>query len=82
MKVNGVKHVGFAPYNVASNGMGERMVQSFKNCTKACKGSKVSMGIDITITLHSNGFNKSFDEVMGLKTFSSNAEFFEIIKFE
>ena len=22
MKVNGVKHVGVAPYNVASNGMG------------------------------------------------------------
>ena len=43
MKVNGVKHVGVAPYNVASNGMGERMVQSFKNCTKACKGSKLSI---------------------------------------
>ena len=37
---------------------------------------------DITITLHSNEFNTSFDEVMGLKTFSSNAGFFEIIQFE
>ena len=43
MKVNGVKHVGVAPYNVASNGMGERMVQSFKNHMKACKGSKLSI---------------------------------------
>ena len=43
MKVNGVKHVGVAPYNVASNGMGERMVKSFKNYTKACKGSKLSI---------------------------------------
>ena len=43
MKVNGVKHVGVAPYNVASNGTGERMVQSFKNCTKARKGSKLSI---------------------------------------
>ena len=28
---------------VASNGMGKRIVQSFKNCTKACKGSKLSI---------------------------------------
>ena len=31
MKFNGVKHIRVAPYNVASNGTGERMVQSFKN---------------------------------------------------
>ena len=37
MKVNGVKHIRVAPYNVASNGM----VQSFKNHMKACKGSKL-----------------------------------------
>ena len=41
MKVNSVKHIRVAPYNVASNGMGERMVQSFKNHMKACKGSKL-----------------------------------------
>ena len=41
MKFNGVKHIRVAPYNVASNGMGERMVQSFKNHMKACKGSKL-----------------------------------------
>ena len=41
MKVNGVKHIRVAPYNVASNGMGERMVQSFKNHMQACKGSKL-----------------------------------------
>ena len=28
---------------VASNGMGKRIVQSFKNCTKTCKGSKLSI---------------------------------------
>ena len=43
MKFNGVKHIRVAPYNVASNGMGERMVQSFKNHMKACKSSKLSI---------------------------------------
>ena len=43
MKFNGVKHTHVAPYNVASNGIGERMVQSFKNRMKACKGSKLSI---------------------------------------
>ena len=43
MKVNGVKHIRVAPYNVACNGMGVRMVQSFKNRMKACKGSKLSI---------------------------------------
>ena len=43
MKFNGVKHIRVAPYNVASNGMGERMAQSFKNHMKACKGSKLSI---------------------------------------
>ena len=39
MKVNGV--ICVAPYNVASNGLGERMARSFKNQMKACKGSKL-----------------------------------------
>ena len=43
MKVNGVKHIRVAPYNVACNGMGVGMVQSFKNPMKACKGSKLSI---------------------------------------
>ena len=43
MKVNGIKHICVAPYNVASNGMEERMVQSFKNHMNTCKGSKLSI---------------------------------------
>ena len=44
MKFNGVNgNIRVAPYNVASNGMGERIVQSFKNHMKACKGSKLSI---------------------------------------
>lgn len=43
LKVNGVKHVRVAPYHAASNGLAERMVQSFKNHLKACKGSKLSI---------------------------------------
>ena len=42
LKMNGVKHVCVAPYHAASNGLAERMVQSFKNHMKACKGSKPS----------------------------------------
>jgi transposase InsO family protein len=36
---NGVKHVKVAPYHPASNGMAERMVQSFKRCLSASKDS-------------------------------------------
>ena len=43
MKVNSVKHTRVAPYNVASNGMEKRMVQSFKKYMKVCKGSKLSI---------------------------------------
>ena len=39
MKVDGV--ICVAPYNVASNGLGERMARSFKNQMKACKSSKL-----------------------------------------
>ena len=41
--MNGVKHVRVAPYHAASNGLAERMVQSFKNHMRACKGSKLSI---------------------------------------
>ena len=43
LKVNGVKHVRVAPYHAASNGLAERMVQSFKNHMKASRGSKLSV---------------------------------------
>ena len=43
LKMNGVKHVRVAPYHAASNGLAERMVQSFKNHMKMCKGSKLSI---------------------------------------
>ena len=36
----------------------------------------------LSCTMHSNGFNKSFDEVMGLKPYLRMAEFCEIIQFE
>ncbi|XP_029202927.2 uncharacterized protein K02A2.6-like [Acropora millepora] len=42
-KKNGVKHVRVAPYHAASNGLAERMVQSFRNHMKVCKGSKLSI---------------------------------------
>ena len=43
LKMNGVKHIRVSPYHEASNGLAERMVQSFKNHMKACKGSKLSI---------------------------------------
>ena len=43
LKVNGVKHVRVAPYHAASNGLAERMVQSFKNHMKASRGSRLSV---------------------------------------
>ena len=43
LKMNGVKHVRRAPYHAASKGLAERMVQSFKNYMKVCKGSKLSI---------------------------------------
>ena len=50
MKVNGVKHIRVAPYHAASNVSGERMVHSFKNHMKACKGSKLSICWPVTCT--------------------------------
>ena len=43
LKVNGVKRARVAPYHAASNGLAERMVQSFKNHMKASRGSKLSV---------------------------------------
>ena len=43
LRMNGVKHVRVAPYHAASNGLAERMVQSFKNHMKISKGSKLSV---------------------------------------
>ena len=40
LKMNGVKHVRVAPYHAASDGLAERMVQSFKNHMKVCKGQQ------------------------------------------
>ena len=39
--MNGVKHVRVAPYDEASKGLAECMVQSFKKHMKVCKGSKL-----------------------------------------
>ena len=41
--MNGVRHVRVAPYHVASNGLADRMVQSFKNHMKVYKASKLSI---------------------------------------
>ena len=43
LKLNGVKYVRVAPYHAASNGLAERMVQSFKAHMKICKSSKLSV---------------------------------------
>ena len=52
LKMNGVKHIRVAPYHAASNGLAERMVQSFKNHMKTCKGSKLSVQQRIGNFLH------------------------------
>ena len=41
--MNGVKHVRVAPYHAARKGLAERIVQSFKNHIKVCRGSKLSI---------------------------------------
>ena len=43
LKTNGVKHIRVAPYHAAKNGLAERMVQSFQNHMKTCKGSQPSV---------------------------------------
>ena len=37
MKANGIRHIRSAPYHLASNGLAERLVQSFKQAVKAGK---------------------------------------------
>ena len=43
LNMHGVKQVRLAPYHAASNGLAECIVQSFKNHTKVCKESKLSI---------------------------------------
>ena len=54
LKMNGAKCVRVAPYHAASNGLAERMVQSFKNHMKVCKGSKLSIHQRIENFLQTN----------------------------
>ena len=42
LKTNGVKHVRVAPYHAASNGLAERMVQSFKRSYHSSKQDRIS----------------------------------------
>ena len=42
LKLNGVKHVRVTQYHAASTGLGELIVQSFKNHMKATKDKKMS----------------------------------------
>ena len=43
LKMNGFKHIRVAPYHAATNGLAERIVQSFKYHRKASKGGKLSI---------------------------------------
>ena len=56
LKTNGVKHVRVAPYHAASNGLAERMVQSFKRSYHSSKQDRISTHQSITnflLTYHS-----------------------------
>ena len=39
-KKNGVKHIRYSPYHTASNGLAERLVQTFKKAMKASRGDQ------------------------------------------
>ena len=43
LKANGVKHVKVSPYHAASNGLAERMVQSFKRSCYASRKSNMTL---------------------------------------
>ncbi|GFO04166.1 Pol polyprotein, partial [Plakobranchus ocellatus] len=47
MSSNGIKHTRSAPYHLATNGLAERMVQSFKNAMKAAKHDEGSMNLKL-----------------------------------
>ena len=55
LKMNGVKHLRVAPYHAASKGLAERMVPSFKNHMKVCKGSKLPIQLRIENFLQRSG---------------------------
>jgi transposase InsO family protein len=38
MRANGIRHIASAPYHPATNGLAERMVQTFKYALTAAKG--------------------------------------------
>lgn len=43
MKSNGIQHIRSAPYHPATNGLAERMVQTFKNSMKASKANALTV---------------------------------------
>ena len=43
MKANGIQHIRSAPYHPATNGLAERMVQTFKQSMKASKTNGLSV---------------------------------------
>ena len=47
LEMNGVKHVRVAAYHAASNGLAERMVQSFKNHMKACEAANCQFSTEL-----------------------------------
>ncbi|GFR96761.1 polyprotein [Elysia marginata] len=47
MYTNNIRHVRSAPYHPATNGIAERMVQSFKNAMKAAKHDKGTIHVKL-----------------------------------